>query len=73
MLTGSHDASQLPVVILGRGGGQLATGRTLDYLGKPDRKMCSLFLSLMDKFGVRLDEFGDSRERLHEVTVVLRM
>ena len=70
MLTGSHDASQLPVVILGRGGGQLATGRTLDYLGKPDRKMCSLFLSLMDKFGVRLDEFGDSRERLPEVSAV---
>ena len=70
MLTGSHDASQLPVVIVGRGGGQLATGRTLDYLGKPDRKMCSLFLSLMDKFGVRLPEFGDSRERLPEVSAV---
>jgi hypothetical protein len=67
MLTGGHDASQLPVVILGRGGGQLKSGRTLDYLGKPNRKMCSLFLSLMDKFGVRLPEFGDSRERLTEV------
>ena len=55
----------LPVVILGRGGGKLASGRTLDYLGKPNRKMCSLFLSLMDKFGVRLPEFGDSRERAH--------
>jgi hypothetical protein len=67
MLTGGHDASQLPVVILGRGGAQLKSGRTLDYLGKPNRKMCSLFLSLMDKFGVRLPEFGDSRERLTEV------
>jgi hypothetical protein len=70
MLTGTHDASQLPVVILGRGGGQLATGRTLDYLGKPNRKMCSLFLSIMDQFGVRLPEFGDSRERLPEVSAV---
>ena len=70
MLTGSHDATQLPLVILGRGGGQLETGRTLDYLGKPNRKMCSLFLSLMDKFGVRLTEFGDSRERLAEVSAV---
>src|SRR3954451_4196489 len=68
MLTGGHDASQLPVVILGRGGGQLATGRTLDYLGKPNRKMCSLFLSLLDKFGVRPQEFGDSRERLSEIS-----
>jgi hypothetical protein len=70
MLTGSHDASQLPVVVLGRGGGRLATGRTLDYLGKPNRKMCSLFLSIMDQFGVSLPEFGDSRERLPEVSAV---
>jgi len=39
----------------------------LDYLEKPNRKMCSLYLSLMDKFGVRLEEFGDSTERLAEV------
>ena len=67
MLNGGHDATQLPVVILGRGGGQLETGRVLDYRGKPNRKMCSLYLSLMDKYGVKLPEFGDSRERLAEV------
>jgi hypothetical protein len=67
MLTGNHDATQLPVVVLGRGGGRLKTGRVLDYRGKPNRKMCSLFLSLMDKMGVRLDRFGDSTERLAEV------
>ena len=67
MMSGIHDASQLPVVILGRGGGQLETGRVLDYSGKPNRKMCSLYLSLMDRFGVRLEKFGDSTERLSEV------
>ncbi|MCA9028712.1 MAG: DUF1552 domain-containing protein [Planctomycetaceae bacterium] len=67
MLTGSHNANQLPVVILGRAGGQLETGRTLDYLEAPNRKMCSLFLSLMDKYGVSLESFGDSTERLAEV------
>jgi hypothetical protein len=67
MLTGNHDASQLPVVLVGRAGGQLKTGRVLDYLGKPNRKMASLYLSLMDKVGVRLDRFGDSAERLAEV------
>ena len=67
MLTGSHDATKLPVVMLGRGGGQIQTGRVLDYLDKPNRKMCSLYLSLMDKFGVKLPEFGDSKERLAEV------
>ena len=67
MLTGSHDASQLPVVLVGGAGGSIKGGRVLDYSGKPNRKMCSLFLSLMDKFDVRLDRFGDSAERLAEV------
>jgi hypothetical protein len=68
MLHGStHDCSQLPVVLLGRGGGQIHTARTLNYLGKQNRKMCSLYLAMMDKTGVRLNEFGDSRERLAEI------
>src|SRR5262245_8540736 len=67
MLTGNHDASQLPVVLLGKAGGRLKTGRVLDYLGKSNRKMCSLYLSLMDRFGVKLERFGDSSERLAEV------
>ncbi len=67
MLTGSHDATKLPVVILGRGGGTLESGRVLDYLDKPNRKMCSLYLSLMDKFGLHLQSFGDSTERLSEI------
>lgn len=64
MLTGSHDASQLPVVLLGGAGGRLETGRVLNFRDDQNRKMCSLYLSLMDKFGVQLDAFGDSAERL---------
>lgn len=67
MMTGSHDATQLPVVVLGRGGGRLQTGRVLDYQGQESRKMCSLYLSLMDKTGVRLKQFGDATERLEDV------
>ena len=67
MLTGSHDASQLPVVVLGGAGGRIQGGRILDYTGKPNRKMCSLFLSIMDKFGVHPGSFGDSNEALAEV------
>jgi hypothetical protein len=67
MLTGSHDAGKLPVVTLGGAGGKLETGRVLDYLDKPNRKMCSMYLSLMDKFGVSLEKFGDSTERLAEI------
>ncbi len=67
MMTGNHNNDQLPVVLLGRGGGQIKTGRILDYTGKPNRKMCSLYLSLMEKAGVRLKEFGDSKEQLAEI------
>ena len=67
MMTGGHQNNELPVVMLGKGGGQIRTGRVLDYLDKPNRKMCSLYLSLMDKAGVRLDSFGDSNERLAEI------
>jgi len=67
MMTGNHNNDQLPVVMLGRGGGKIKTGRILDYLGKPNRKMCSLYLSLLEKAGVKLKEFGDSKEQLAEI------
>jgi hypothetical protein len=67
MLTGGHDATQLPVVLLGRGGGKIQTGRVLDYHDKPNRQMCRLYLSMMDKMNVQLKQFGDATERLAEV------
>jgi len=67
MLHGNHDCSQLPVVLVGRAGGKLKTGRTLDYLGKPNRKMCSLYMAMMDKMAVHVDRFGDSDKRLLEI------
>ena len=67
MITGHHDANQLPVVMLGGGGGRIKGGRNLDYLGKPDRQMCRLYLTMMDKMGVHLDKFGDAREPLLEI------
>lgn len=67
MMTGNHNNDQLPVVLVGKGGGQIKTGRILDYLNKPNRRMCSLYLSLLEKAGVRLESFGDSKERLLEI------
>jgi hypothetical protein len=67
MLTGNHDNSQLPVVVLGGAGGRIQGGRVLDYSGKPERQMCRLYLSLMDKFGVRPGAFGDANQPLEEV------
>jgi hypothetical protein len=67
MLTGNHDASQLPVVLLGGGGGRIKTGRCLEYAGKTNRQMCRLYLSLLDKAGVRAKTFGDATEPLDEI------
>ncbi|MDB6149579.1 MAG: hypothetical protein JWQ44_1027 [Chthoniobacter sp.] len=67
MLTGSHDASQLPVILLGGGGGRIKGGRVLDYKDQPNRQMCRLFLSLMDKMEVRPKTFGDATMALEEV------
>jgi len=62
----SHDNSRLPLVLAGGLGGTIRTGRTLDYVGRPDeeRRLCSLFLSVMDRMGVGLERFGDADERL---------
>jgi hypothetical protein len=67
MLTGGHDATQLPVVLMGGGGGKIRSGRVLDYTGERDRQMCRLYLSMMDKMDVRLDQFGDANAPLAEV------
>ena len=67
MLTGSHDATQLPTVLLGGGGGRIKGGRTLNYKEKTNRQMCRLYLSLMDKFEHRPGAYGDAKAPLGEV------
>jgi hypothetical protein len=67
MFSGSkHDNSTLPILTLGNLGGALAAGKVLNYRDKGDenRKLCSLYLSLMDKMGVKLERFGDADTRL---------
>jgi len=65
----AHSAEQLPILLTGKGGGTLKTGRILNYLDKGDenRKACSLHLSLMDRMGVKLERFGDATTRLTEL------
>ncbi len=62
----AHDSSKLPVLLTGGLSGSLETGRVLDYVGQDDsdRKLCSMYLSIMDRMGVELDAFGDAETRL---------
>ena len=67
MMTCSHDNTQLPVVLLGRAGGSIQTGRVLDYAGSPDRQLCRLYLSMLGKMGLPQKSFGDATTPLAEV------
>ena len=62
----NHESNKLPVVIAGGLGGALETGRALDYekRGDDNRKLCSLYLSILDRMDVKLPSFGDASERL---------
>ncbi|MFL5341099.1 MAG: DUF1552 domain-containing protein, partial [Gemmataceae bacterium] len=64
-----HDNSRLPLLLVGGLGGTLKTGRVLEYAGKGDanRKMCSLYLSLAERMGVKLPKFGDADAPLADI------
>ena len=65
----THDNSRLPLVLAGGLGGTLETGRTLSYLeaGDDNRKMCSLYLSIMNRMGIEADGFGDAETPLERL------
>lgn len=70
MWSGSkHDSSKVPVLTAGGLGGTLATGRVLDYSqqGDDNRKLCSFYLSLMNRMGLPAKEFGDANVPLADL------
>jgi hypothetical protein len=67
MWTGTgHDNRKVPVVTVGSLGGTLKTGRSLNYLeaGDENRKLCGLYMGIMDRMGVKLSHFGDADGQL---------
>lgn len=62
----AHDSSKVPVLLTGGLSGRLETGRVLDYVGKhdDDRKLCSMYLAIMDRMGMKRDHFGDAKTQL---------
>ncbi len=67
MWSGSkHDSSKVPLLLAGGLGGTLETGRVLDFTksGDNNRKLCSLYLALLDRMDVKLPQFGDAESRL---------
>ena len=67
MWSGSrHDSDKVPVLTAGGLGGTLETGRVLNYLdkGNENRKLCSMYLSIMNRMGLKADRFGDADTQL---------
>jgi len=56
-----HDHHDLPVILAGKGNGQLRPGRHLKT--KQQVPMANLYLSLLDRVGAKADTLGDSTGR----------
>ncbi len=57
-----HQHHNLPAVIAGRGRGTIHPGRHVRY--PEETPMANLFLSMLDRVGVPVDSWGDSKGRL---------
>jgi hypothetical protein len=60
-----HDHVDLPVVVVGGGAGKLQGGRHVKY--KEPTPLANLHLALLDKVGVHLESFADSKGRVDEI------
>jgi hypothetical protein len=62
-----HNHDDLPVLLAGRAGGTIDTGRHVRVA--PETPMCNLFLTMLDRMGVDAPYIGDSTGRLSELTI----
>ncbi len=61
-----HNHDELPIVMVGNGGGAIKTNRHVRY--PRNTPICNLYLSLLDILGVNEEKFGDSTGRLVDLT-----
>jgi hypothetical protein len=62
-----HAHADIPTVLFGKGGGTNNPGRHV--ICPDDTPVCNLWLSLMQRMGVKEERFGDSTAPLAELTV----
>jgi len=63
-----HNHVNLPIVLVGGGAGKLKGGRHIKY-AEPT-PLANLHLTLLDKVGIHLDNFADSRGRVDELLAI---
>lgn len=62
----AHDHANLPLVLAGRGCGTLRTGRHVRYPN--ETPMANLFVSMLDRMGVPVEQLGDSNGHLADLS-----
>lgn len=59
MADGGHGTKDYPVLLVGKAGGTLKTGRQIDY--QKDTPAANLYVEMLDRMGVKVDAFGNSQ------------
>jgi hypothetical protein len=62
-----HNNENLPVLLAGRGGGTIDTGRHVRY--EEEIPLTNLYLSMLDRFGTPAEFIGDSTGRLRSLKI----
>jgi hypothetical protein len=57
----AHDSVDLPILLGGRGGGTIRSGR---HLPAPKQRLANLHLALVNRLGVKAESWGDSTRAL---------
>jgi hypothetical protein len=63
MADGGHGRNDYPVLLAGRAGGTLKTGRHLAY--KKETPMANLYVEMLNRMGAKTNAFGVSRTSKH--------
>ena len=58
----SHSSANLPILLAGRAGGQITSGRHIEY--PEDTRLCNLYLSMLNLFGLNISSFNESTGEL---------
>ena len=61
----AHNHDNLPILLAGKGGGTLKPGRHVKY--PKETPLTNLYVSMLDRMGVKVDSFGDSKGPLDKL------
>jgi hypothetical protein len=62
-----HNHDDLPILLVGKGGGTLESGRSLVFPRRSDTPLTNLYLALFERMGAPAKKFGDSTGVLTEI------